>query len=424
MPEAELDIVRPSGHLQVKGEKGNRRWFALWRDADGRHQRLLAPAHVKDSGRRTPRGAIVWRAGDGPLPSPEHLTPVAAASVLRELLASAAKRPTPAGARGREAITFEQACEDWLRYVEHERKRTPSTIADYRSAVRVHLLPAFGSETPLAQIDTEAIESWRSSLLAEGRLSPRSIQKLLTLLHGVLRRAKRRGWISVNPADDAERVSVKRSGRFKVLTPVQVAAVARVADSVQDGVLFTVAAFTGLRLGELIALRWGDVDFAKRLLRVRGSYILRRQGPPKSGHVRSVPLIDQALEPLDRLSRREDFTGPDDLVFAGETGGYLDGSALRKRFYAALGNAGLGGMRAKPEPLTFHDLRHTFGTLAVQAFPLSDVKAYMGHSDIQTTMIYVHHVPQHDAAARLSAIVGSESEIGDALASRPVAKTT
>jgi integrase len=48
-----------------------------------------------------------------------------------------------------------------------------------------------------------------------------------------------------------------------------------------------------------------------------------------------------------------------------------------------------------------HDLRHTFGTIAVQASPLSDVKAFMGHADIQTTMIYVHHVPQHDAAERL-----------------------
>ncbi len=51
----------------------------------------------------------------------------------------------------------------------------------------------------------------------------------------------------------------------------------------------------------------------------------------------------------------------------------------------------------------FHDLRHSFGTLAVQVFPLSDVKAYMGHADIATTMIYVHHVPQVDAAEKLSA---------------------
>jgi integrase len=215
-------------------------------------------------------------------------------------------------------------------------------------------LPGFGAETPVGAIDAAAIDGWRGTLLAAGRLSPRTIQKLLTLLHGVLKRAKRLGWITINPAADA-RVSVKHSGEFNVLTPVQVAAVARAAESVQAGAAFTVAAFTGMRLGELIALRWRDVDVAKRLVHVRGSYTLGRQGPPKSGHVRSVPLIDQAMEPLDRLSRRELFTGSDDLVFAGVLGGHLDGSALRKRFYAALDRAGLGALRAKPEPITFHD---------------------------------------------------------------------
>jgi integrase len=197
-------------------------------------------------------------------------------------------------------------------------------------------------------------------------------------------------------------VTFRRSGEFNVLTPTEVAAVTRAAVGEQDAALFTVAAFTGLRLGELRALRWGDVDFSKRLVHLQS-------GPPKSGKVRSVPLIDQAAVPLDGLSQRRHFTGNDDLVFATAIGKPLDDSALRKRFYEALEAAELGELRRKPDPLVIHDLRHTFGTLAVQAFPLSDVKAYMGHADIQTTMIYVHHVPRHDAAARLSAVVGEEA---------------
>ncbi|HZG65913.1 MAG TPA: tyrosine-type recombinase/integrase, partial [Herpetosiphonaceae bacterium] len=77
---------------------------------------------------------------------------------------------------------------------------------------------------------------------------------------------------------------------------------------------------------------------------------------------------------------------------------HVDGDRLRRRYSKALDRAGLRRLR-------YHDLRHVFGTLAVQAFPLSDVRAYMGHSDVQTTMIYVHHRPQHDAADRLSALV-------------------
>ena len=64
--------------------------------------------------------------------------------------------------------------------------------------------------------------------------------------------------------------------------------------------------------------------------------------------------------------------------------------------------------------IRFHDLRHSFGTLAVQVFPLTDVKAYMGHADISTTMIYVHHVPQHDAAAKLSAVLEKATGVVDA----------
>jgi len=149
-------------------------------------------------------------------------------------------------------------------------------------------------------------------------------------------------------------------------------------------------------MGELRALRWSDVDFEKRLVHVRRSYVSGGEGVPKSGRVRSVPMVDQVLTALDALSRREQHVSEDDLVFPGSGGEQLDDSALRRRFYAARMAAGLKRIR-------FHDLRHTFGTLAVQVFPLSDVKAYMGHADITTTMIYAHHVPQHDAAEKLSA---------------------
>src|SRR5204863_10156316 len=95
---------------------------------------------------------------------------------------------------------------------------------------------------------------------------------------------------------------------------------------------------------------------------------------------------------------------------------------VRQSFYAALGRAGLGRLREKDPSIVFHDLRHTFGTLAVQVFPLSDVKAMMGHESIETTMIYVHHVPQHDAAAKLSAALRTDTT-GDAVGPQPAAAT-
>jgi integrase len=174
--------------------------------------------------------------------------------------------------------------------------------------------------------------------------------------------------------------------------------------------MFTVAAFTGLRLGELRALRWRDVDFAKRMILVRGNYTAGSERVPKSGKVRSVPLIDQAARALDGLSRREHFTEPPDRVFVDEVCGYVDDDALRDRFYAALKAAKLAHLRTKDDPMVFHDLRHTFGTLAVQAWPLHDVQGYMGHADIQTTMLYVHHVPKDTAADELTRVIEAATE--------------
>lgn len=133
---------------------------------------------------------------------------------------------------------------------------------------------------------------------------------------------------------------------------------------------------------------------------IRRSYVRGEFKSPKSGRVRSVPMIDQVIPALDRLSRRERWTQAEDLVFVNDTGGVLEESALRRRFYRALDAAQLDRVR-------IHDLRHSYCSLAVRAYRLDEVKAYAGHADIAMTMRYVHFVPAHDAAARLSAVIAS-----------------
>jgi integrase len=393
-----------SGHVQVIEKARGRQYVALWRDAEGRHKKVLGPAWVKPHG-TTPRGATRWRAADGPRPD-GYLTPRDAEAALRDLLAAAPRsRPAP-----RVAVrTFGEACDEWLRYVEHDRGRRPSTVSDYRNTVRRYLVPHFRADTPVARLTTDDIDAFREGLLDDGRLSRRTIQKILVLLHGVLKRAKRKKWIATNPAEDAERITLQRSGDFNVLSPTEIEAVARAARNQQDAAIFVTAAYTGLRMGELRALRWGDVDFAGERILVRKGVTRWIEGAPKSGRVRAVPMVEQVTRALDGLSHRDLFVGPEDLVFCNEVGGFIDDGRLRRRFYDALKDAGLGHLREKDDRFVFHDLRHTFGTLAVRAFPLSDVKAFMGHESIETTMIYVHHVPQSDAAARLSALLSTET---------------
>jgi integrase len=380
--------VRVTGHATLKQRKRGPVWYLKYRLADGRQvQKLLGPAWAERG--RPPAGYFTRKTAD---------------EALQELLADA-RRGTLADSGVRSGKTFGDACAEWLRYIEQERQRAPSTLRDYRNVVNGVLLPEFGRDAPLEQITTDRIDQWREQLLDDGGLARRTIQKNLVLLYGILKRAKRRKWIPANPADDVERVSVKRSGDFNVLSPVEVEAVARVAVDRQDAAVFTVAAFTGLRLGELRALQWRDVDFAKQTVLVRGSYTGGKAGPPKSGKIRSVPLIDQAASVLHALRERDLFTAQDDLVFCSPTGEYIHDDQLRDRFYDALNAAGLGDRRRGEHPIVFHDLRHTFGTLAVEAWPLHDVQAYMGHADIQTTMIYVHHQPKAAAADRLSELV-------------------
>jgi Phage integrase family len=144
-------------------------------------------------------------------------------------------------------------------------------------------------------------------------------------------------------------------------------------------------------MGELLALHWRDVDFAGNTIRVRASYYLGQLTTPKSGKVRAVPLAPDVATALAQLGRREHWTGDDDLVFVGDAGGNLDGSALRRRYKLALASAGLRSLR-------FHDLRHTFGTRMIAKADIRRVQEWMGHTDIQTTMRYLHYAPREEDA--------------------------
>ncbi len=169
-----------------------------------------------------------------------------------------------------------------------------------------------------------------------------------------------------------------------------------------DAALYITAAFSGLRLGELLALRWHDVDFALQRLHVRRNYTDRREKAPRSGRVRSAPMVDEVTAALDGLTRRAHFTAADDLVFPNEVGEHLCGWTLRRRYYAALDAAGLPRLR-------FHDLRHCFATIAVQRLPLHTVQGYLGHAHISTTMRYVHHTPAARDVALLSEAIRAET---------------
>lgn len=168
------------------------------------------------------------------------------------------------------------------------------------------------------------------------------------------------------------------------------------ADS-QDAAAVRISAYTGLRLGELLALRWSDLDWPGSALTVSRALSAGQESVTKSGKVRRVPLPDQAVAALNDLSQRGDFTAADELVVCNvTTGRSLDGSALRRRYKDAQAAAGVHEMR-------WHDLRHTYGSLlAASGEELVTIKAAMGHANIATTEVYLHARPATELAARFT----------------------
>jgi integrase len=229
---------------------------------------------------------------------------------------TAARRGRLAG-QHRTGVTFAEAAAEFLRWIEFDRQRKRSTLDDYRSAVRAHLVPAFG-ELHVEEVTTARVDAWRAQLVMDGRLSNRSVNKLLTILHGVMERARKRFKLPSNPVAEVEKQPRKRRVSIDVYSTEEVMALVRRADSPQDGALFLTAAFTGLRMGELLALRWRDVDFPLQAIRVRASYTHKALDTPKNRTGRTVPMIDAVASELARLSSRHLFTGPDDLVLPGK----------------------------------------------------------------------------------------------------------
>ncbi|MGA7703482.1 MAG: site-specific integrase [Solirubrobacteraceae bacterium] len=382
---------RPTGHVFRVERKRGPIWYAKYRLPDGRQvQKKIGPAWSERG--RPPAG---------------HYTKRLAEDWLHDVLNRARQGTLPGLVRT--GATVADAAGEFLRYIEHDRERKPSTVKGYRWIINAQILPALGA-MQLEDLTTEHVERWLAAM--GGKASSR--RKALVVLHGIFARAKKVHKLATNPVSEVEKPPQSRSGDIEVFTPEEIWALVRAADSEQDAAIFLTAAFTGLRQGELIALRWRDVDFAGSVLRVRTSYAGGVLTTPKSGKVRSVPLAPEVARALARLGERELMVGEDDLVFLGEAGSYVDGSALRRRYKEAL-------QRAALRPLRFHDLRHTFGTRMIAKADIRRVQEWMGHADIQTTMRYLHYAPRDEDARLVAEAFALDGADGiSTLADRPV----
>jgi integrase len=360
-----------SGSLFVRRDaSGEESWYGKWYSAGRRVKRKIGPKRERGS-------------RDG----------LTRAQAERELQ----RRVESERAIVRTGLTIETAGGLYLEHLEHVLERKPSTLGDYRSILRAHAVPFFG-DRPLERIDGDQLRRYIAAKKGDG-LATKSVTNQLIFLHGLFSFAVKRGWLQANPVASVDRPrapDVDADIRYLELEEVEALLRAVGEDYLgpTEHALYLVASMTGLRQGELLALRWQDIDWRAGRLRVRRNYTRQKFGTPKSRRSsRSVPMTDRVAGELERHFRRSAFQADDDLAFCHpHTGAPLDASKLRKRFKDSLRRAGV-------RPVRFHDLRHTFGTHCASAgVSLRTLQEWMGHRDLKTTLIYADYAPNpHEA---------------------------
>jgi integrase len=368
-----------SGSLFVRTDHAGREtWYGKWHSNGRRVKRAIGPKRA-----------------DG---SRDGLTRTQAEARLRELMAEV-QVTAPVG----HSLTLAAAGE---RYQRHLRRagRKRSTVAAVESALRVQLVPFF-QDKPLAAIGREDVSDL-VAVLERRELAPKSIHNYIGTLSAIFNYAvaPQRRWAAANPCVGVELPGVPDHDEIRFLDESEWEAVLRhVQPGAYDAIdraFYLAAIMAGLRHGELIALRWRDVDWLAGRIRVRQNHVLGEFDTPKSKRgSRSVPMADRLAGELDRLHKAHGEPGDDDLVFADPTtGGPLDKAADLRRYRKVLKAANLD------ETHNLHGLRHTFGTrMAAAGVPMRTLQEWMGHRDIATTQRYADYAPsqhEHDLIER------------------------
>ncbi len=313
-------------------------------------------------------------------------------------------------------ITFAEFAPKWLETSAEGRVR-PTTLKSYRDTLRLHLVPFFGHRK-LISIRTRDVDEYLASKRRSGKYAPASIAKHLMVLKMLMKQAIIWDYAAVNPAEHVKPPRTIQK-EVEVFSPLEIQAFLEAA-SPEYRPFFTTAVLTGLRLGELLGLKWSDINFRTSQIHVRRAYVLEQFTEPKTrAGIRAVVMAPSLVSTLKRHQLKSP-PGDLDLVFATEEGKPLNGSNMRQReFHSAL-------RRAKLHRIRFHDLRHTYASLLIAAGEnLKFISSQLGHSSIQVTIDrYGHLIPaiQHGAGERLEKLVFG-SDVGKMWA-KPELSTT
>jgi integrase len=312
----------------------------------------------------------------------------------------------------------------------------PSTIASYRKNIRLHVTPYIGA-LPLASLTSARIAALYRTLETSGRadhrqgegLSARTVRYVATILRAALAEAVAAGVLARNPADPERAkpptANEARAPEMHSWTAGQLARfLAWSGEHSQLHAAWHVLAMTGMRRGELLALRWRDLDLdaatasvrrSAGVVRVKGQGATIAEGPTKSGKPRVIDL-DAATVVQLRAHRRErgamalQLARDGALVFGDHEGRHRHPERFSRMFAETLARCVKQLGDAAPPVIRLHDLRHTHATLMLaKGEPVKVVSERLGHASPTVTLsVYAHVLPgdQRAAAARFAALIG------------------
>lgn len=298
-------------------------------------------------------------------------------------------------------VTLGAYLEHWLENVVRPTRR-PATYRSYAATI-LHLEASPLAAHPLRDLQRATLQRTFARWPAT-----RTTELAVVLLRAALTQALDDGLLLVNPALGLKPPR-REPAEMRALSPNECRALLRAARGDRLCALYVVAIATGMRRGELFALRWSDVDLRRGVLRVVRSYDphTATMGPVKtrSGR-RQIALAPDTVAALRAHRDRQRLEGlPAELVFAGPEGGPLNPDRVRRGSFLPLQAAA----KIAP-PVRFHDLRHTAATLMLGAgVHPKIVSERLGHASIGITMDQYQHVAptmQREAAAKVSRLLG------------------
>jgi integrase len=273
-------------------------------------------------------------------------------------------------------ITVDGLAPDWL--ARKKQATAPSHYRTLESAWRVHVRPRWGTVS-VADVELLGVEAWIAGMVREGA-GATSVIRAHGVLSGILADAVKAKRLVANPCKGVENLPRKTSKRHVYLSADDVHRLAE--ESGEHAALVLLLAYCGLRWGEAIGLRVGDVEFLRRRLSVSENAVQlgvwHAVGPTKGRKARSVPVPQFVLDELSVQCRGK---ATADLVFSGHDGGYLPRpKSSNGWFRKAVKRAGL-------QAITPHDLRHTCASLAVSAgVNVLALQRMLGHTSAKMTL--------------------------------------